>query len=212
MIEPVIIGNCTLYNADCLEIAGSLPKKAAIVSDPPYGMKWDGKVSPGKNGHGGAPRTRHHNVKIIGDDRSFDPFPWLDYPEAILWGSNHYAAKLPLGTTLVWIKRNEAGYGSFLSDAEIAWKKGGHGVYCHKDTSMYALARQRLHPAQKPVGMLRWCIAKTKSPIIIDPYMGVGSTGLASLAEGRQFIGVELDRAYFEIACKRIQEAINNKE
>lgn len=189
-----------------------LPLDAAIVSDPPYGMKWSGKVREGPNGHGTRGKTRHTGVTILEDDRPFDPASWIRFKEAILWGCNHYSAQLPKGTTLVWIKRNDAAFGSFLSDAELAWKKGGHGVYCIRDLSMNAIARKRVHPTQKPVGLMRWCIAKTKSPLIIDPYLGSGSTGVAAVLEGRQFIGIEQDKQYFEIACKRIQEAVNNKE
>lgn len=159
----------------------------------------------------GAGRTMEA-APILEDDRPFDPAPWIRFKEAILWGCNHYSAQLPKGTTLVWIKRNDAAFGSFLSDAELAWRKGGHGVYCIRDLSMKAIARKRVHPTQKPVGLMRWCIAKTKSPLIIDPYLGSGSTGVAAVMEGRRFIGIEQDKQYFEIACKRIQEAINNKE
>jgi DNA modification methylase len=88
--------------------------------------------------------------------------------------------------------------------------KGGHGVYLHKDLSMNAIAKHRVHPAQKPVGLLRWCIEKLKlkpGDTILDPYMGSGSTGVAALAMGCHFIGVEIDPTHFATAEKRIHEA-----
>ncbi len=69
----------------------------------------------------------------------------------MLWGSNHYAQRLPVGTTLVWLKRNDAGFGSFLSDAELGWMNTGHGVYARRDLSMMAETLTRMHPTQKPI-------------------------------------------------------------
>ena len=66
---------------------------------------------------------------IFGDDCAFDPMPWLAFENVILWGANHYAQQLPVGSTLVWLKRYIHMYGTFLSDAEIGWQKGGCGVY-----------------------------------------------------------------------------------
>lgn len=179
-------------------------------------MNWDSRTARFSGGNNASVAKRGAGVfiarPVLEDDRPFDPAPWMRFKEAILWGCNHYSALLPKGTALVWIKRNDAAFGSFLSDAELAWKKGGHGVYCIRDLSMNAIARKRVHPTQKPVSLMRWCIAKTKSPLIIDPYLGSGSTGVAAVMEGRRFIGIEQDKQYFEIACNRIQEAINNKD
>lgn len=116
--------------------------------------------------------------------------------------------KLPVGATLVWIKRNDVAFGSFLSDAELAWKKNGHGVFCKRDFSMMAEARTRIHPNQKPVSIMEWCISKTKSDIIVDPYMGSGSTGVAAMRAGRKFIGVEINERYFDLACERLRKEI----
>ena len=122
-------GSVTIYHGDCREIAPDLPEGLAVVSDPPYGMKWDGKVTRG-NSHGkkGA-KPLHFGKTIAGDAEPFDPCPWIWYDEAILFGCNHFSQRLPVGTMLVWIKRSDKGFGSFLSDAEVAWMKGGHGVY-----------------------------------------------------------------------------------
>jgi hypothetical protein len=147
---------------------------------------------------------------IKGDDRPFDPTPWLAWRKVILFGANHFATRLPVGTTLVWVKRNEPAYGSFLSDAELAWMKGGHGVYLHKDLSCYAAGKRRSHPTMKPVGLMRWAIGKLKlapRSTVWDPFMGSGSTGLAALELGHDFIGCELDPRYFEAARVRIEAA-----
>jgi len=209
MARVETIGAATLYLGDCRDILPTLGKVDAVVTDPPYGMKWDGKVTVGVNGNGkvGA-KAKHYGVTILEDDRDFDPAPWLSFPKAILFGSNHFGARLPVGTTLVWLKRADGGFGSFLSDAEVAWMKGGHGVYCFRDTSLMAETKYRSHPTQKPVPLMRWCIEKCGgAQIILDPFMGSGTTGVAAVQMGRKFIGIEREPKYFNIACKRIEDA-----
>ena len=215
-MEIVELGSHKLYCADCADALPDLLLSSAIVSDPPYGMKWDTRTSRFGGGNDGSRAKRGAGISVerpvLGDDIPFDPAPWLKFKEVILWGSNHYARSLPRGTSLVWIKRNDAAFGSFLSDAELAWKKGGHGVYCIRDLSMYAIARKREHPTQKPVGLMRWCVTKVKSQLVIDPFMGSGTTGIAAELEGKTFIGIEREQKYFDIACKRIESAISDPE
>ena len=206
----VEIGDATLYHADCRDILPTLDKVDCVVTDPPYGMNLNTdnrRFSGGTAGNiakcGNGPGTGG-GYKIIGDDKPFDPTPLLQFKETIIWGFNHFAAKLPIGTILVWIKRFDNGFGSFLSDAELAWMKGGHGVYCHRDLSMTSITRKRLHPTQKPIGLIRWCIEKCKSDTILDPFMGSGTTGVACARLGRKFIGIEIEKKYFDIACERI--------
>jgi DNA modification methylase len=207
-----IIGDARLYLGDCLEILPTLGEVDAVVTDPPYGMGWDTNTARFSGGstesvaRRGAGKT--DQPRITNDDTPFDPAPWLHLPNVILWGANHYHSRLPVGTTLVWVKRLPAGYGSFLSDAEIAWMKGGHGVYCYQDTSMMREAKDRVHPAQKPILLMRWCIEKINNThTILDPFMGSGTTGVACAKLGRRFIGIELEPRYFDIACKRIEDA-----
>ena len=86
--------------------------------------------------------------------------------------------------------------------------KGGHGVYCRRDLSNYAAALSRSHPTEKPVGLMCWCVERvTPADIILDPFMGSGTTGVACANLGRKFIGIEIDPGYFDIACRRIEEA-----
>ena len=203
--------NYQLFQGDCLEILPKLTGIDAIVGDPPYGGDFDTdytRFTMGPNGHG-KPSLRNHDA-VIGDDQPFDPSPWLGFKKVILWGSNHFAQRLPVGTTLVWIKRFDGGFGSFLSDAELAWMKGGHGVYCQRDTSLFAETRNRLHATQKPVDLMKWCIGLLSLPVgatILDPYMGSGTTGVAALQLGYNFIGIEITEHYFKVARKRIEDA-----
>lgn len=205
--------NVTLYCGDCLEM---LPIHAdAVISDPPYGMRLNTDNSRFSGGH------LSHNTgnncgtgqgkPMLGDDVPFDPSIWLDYPKVVLWGMNHFAARLPVGTTLVWIKKNDSAFGRFLSDAELAWMKGGCGVYCRRDLTMNAEARTRVHPTQKPVAIMQWCMEKAKVPAgatVLDPYMGSGTTGIACMHTGRRFIGIEKDPRFFDAACRRLEREL----
>ena len=223
MTDPVIIGNATLYLGDCREILPTLPKVDAVITDPPYGMNFDtdSRRFSGFTQDGLPPRGEGRGDRLIyGDDEPFDPEPWMAFPKVVMWGSNHYAQRLSIGTTLVWLKRSPQHYGTFLSDAEVAWQKGGHGVYVFyaEDSN----ARRRLenngdvfggstaHPTQKPVALMEWCIERAKVPagsVIFDPYMGSGTTGVAAHRHGMKFIGIEREPKYFEIACRRIEDA-----
>jgi site-specific DNA-methyltransferase (adenine-specific) len=198
---------------NCLDVLPTLGKVDAVVTDPPYGMKWDTdctRFSGGLRHHRIASPGRDWGSPVAGDREPFDPTPWLAFPKVVLWGSNHFGSRLPVGTTLVWVKRNETAFGSFLSDAEVGWMKGGHGVYLHKDLSMNAVAGKRAHPNQKPVGLMLWCLGRLKlspSATVLDPYMGSGTTGLACLELGLNFIGIECDPAHFAAAERRINAA-----
>ena len=204
----------TVYQGDCLDVLPTLTGVDAIITDPPYGMRWNTDATRFSGGHRASAEKRGQGRNwehgVAGDDRPFDPSPWLSFPRVVLWGCNHFASRLPVGTTLVWIKRNDAAFGSFLSDAELAWMKGGHGVYCRRDLSMNAEATRRGHPTQKPVSLMAWCMDRAKVPAgatVLDPYCGSGTTGVACLNTGRRFIGVEIDPGYFDIACRRLEAA-----
>lgn len=210
-----------LIQGDSLAVLPTLgldPARTAVVTDPPWGTNNDTdstRFSGGKYGDGRRGRGHDDWPEVMGDDRPFDPMPWLGFGRVILWGANHYAQRLPPGSTLVWIKRADELFGSFLSDAEIAWQKGGCGVYCYREQFPPPCRIREgvgavLHPNQKPVGLLRWCIGRLKIPpgwTILDPYMGSATTGIAALEMGYDFVGIEQNPAYFAVASKRLDEA-----
>jgi site-specific DNA-methyltransferase (adenine-specific) len=203
-----------LHLGDCLEILPTLGEIDACISDPPYGMNWNTDSSRFSGGHRASVARRGQGRddwgSVFNDNKIFDPTPFLKYDQVVLFGSNHFCAYLPVGTTLVWLKRLDPAFGSFLSDGEIAWQKGGYGVYAFRDTSNMALANDRLHPTQKPVPLMRWCIERQKPAprTILDSYLGSGTTGVACVQLGRKFIGIEIEERYFSIACRRIADEL----
>lgn len=207
-----IVGDATLYLGDFREILPTIGRVDAVVTDPPYGMNWN---TDNTNFSGG--RRKYNDGRsdwgaIIGDDKPFDPAPWLGYNQCILWGANHYAQRLPIGTNLIWLKKPQELFGTFLSDAEIGWMKGGYGVFVHykqfPPPSRMAEhdGQHPAHPTQKPLSLMSWCVQKT-SGTVLDPFMGSGTTGVACTKLGRRFIGIEIEERYFDIACRRIEAA-----
>ena len=203
----------TLYNGDCLEYLPTIEDKSKVivVSDPPYGCKNDCDYT---RFSGGLSDSKNYRSGIHGDDTPFDPTPWLQFPKVIMWGYQFFADKVPQGTVLVWLKRRDNQMGKFLSDCELAWQKGGKGVYLYRHIwngfdRESERGEKALHPSQKPVALMEWCIERISEPgdTIFDPFMGSGATGIACYNLGRSFIGCELDAGYFEIAKKRIAEA-----
>lgn len=217
IIREERIGRQRLILGDCLAVMPLLGKVDAVVTDPPYGMKHPADSARFSGGTAKRGRGSSHR-KIAGDERPFDPSPCLAMGDAaIVWGLNHFPQALQPGTALVWLKRNDKALGTFLSDAEIGWFSKGRGVYAFRWVnagSMVALDWQgdayakSAHPTQKPVALMEWCLgflpdAKT----ILDPFMGSGTTLVACQRMGRHGTGIELDPDYFDIACRRVDEA-----
>jgi len=212
----VIIGDCTLYLGDCLEVMPTLDRVGSVVTDPPYGIKY----SHGKGGGKLAKSTVFDNHAIIGDDKPFDPTPFLNFETVILFGANHYADKLPPSSCwLIWDKRDGICTND-QADCEMAWtnKKSPARLIRHLWNGMLKASEKgvaRVHPTQKPVAVMEWClglVTKRISLPVLDPFMGSGTTGVACAKLGRKFIGIELDEAYFNIACERIQKAYDQPD
>ena len=204
----------TIYHGDCREVLPTLPKVDLVLTDPPYGINLNtdnsrfsggtkGNMAKCGNGIGSA-----EGKPIANDSKPFDPsFLSAIGKSQIVWGWNNYPQAFPRGACLVWLKRNDEAFGSFLSDAETAWMSKGHGVYCRRDLSNNAIANERVHPTQKPVSLMLWCLGFfPKAETILDPFMGSGTTLVAAKQLGRRAIGIELEEKYCEIAAKRLSQ------
>lgn len=201
----------TLMLGDCREMAAGLSYDA-VVSDPPYGIAYE----KGTGGNGAQPKERRRDYgPIVGDSEPFDPSPWLSRP-CILWGANHFAARLPHGRWMAWNKLGSMEPWDSFSDVEFAWQntRGADRIF---SLLWKGLAQgekigggQRYHPTQKPIGLMTWCIEQLPDgcQTILDPYMGAGTTGLACVRLGRRFTGIEIEPRYFDIACRRISDEL----
>ena len=202
------IGDCRLILGDCLQF--DWPADVGVLADPPYGIRY----SPGGGGNGWTKgRKTFSGADLVrGDTEHFDPSPWLGFAECVLWGANHYADSLPPSDRwLVWDKRQEGLVNDF-ADCEMAWSsiKGPARVFRHLWNGAFRKSERgeaRVHPTQKPVALMEWCLGFMRSKTILDPFMGSGTTGVACVNLGRKFIGIEIDEKYFDIACKRIEAA-----
>ena len=212
----VVIGDAELYEGDCLEVVKCLQSVDAVIADPPYGYGY----KPNRNGSvNSASFIRNFGAEdlLIGDTgkMDFDPRPFLSLaPVQVWWGGNCYADKLPNQKSwFVWFKAD----GNTKIDqghAELAWTNIGTAVrgLNHRWCGMVRDSEkgiQNVHPTQKPVAVMEWCIRHLPetTSTILDPFMGSGTTGVACVKQGRKFIGIELDPGYFDIACKRIEAA-----
>jgi site-specific DNA-methyltransferase (adenine-specific) len=206
----------TIYHGDCREILPTMPRCDLILTDPPYGIDLDTDNSRFSGGNVASVARCGNGVgtsggaKIANDAAPFDPSFLLAHADAhIIWGWNNYPDKLPRGACLVWLKRYDEAFGSFLSDAETAWMSKGHGVYCRRDLSNNAISRTRAHPTQKPESLMVWCLGFFPSArTIVDPFMGSGTALVAAKSLGRRAFGIELEERYCEIAAKRLSQEV----
>lgn len=201
MTEPVIIGRATLYLGDCREVLPALEPADAIVTDPPYGIG-AGKMSFGKW------RTSRMPDEDW-DDTAADlrPLLALERP-SVIFGGNYYLLP-PARCFLVWNKG--AGFrGRDFAECEMAWTNfdAVARVFTY-DPLAGGDYRDKQHPTQKPVAVMKWAISHVPPPAetILDPFMGSGSTGVAAVQMGRSFIGIEREQHYFDVACHRLEQA-----
>jgi site-specific DNA-methyltransferase (adenine-specific) len=217
MTEIVTIGTATLYHDDCREILPTLGGGEVVISDPPYGIgyKVNARTPRGKKLKGTTPLSTSSRGMIYGDDRPFDPTPWLAFHRAALFGANYFCDRLPPnGTWLVWDKRGNSKPDDH-ADAELVWLTDTSVIRIHRQ-KWRGVVREgeencshspKLHPNQKPVALLAKimdALDVTPSDTVVDPYMGAGSTAIAALRRGAKFIGCEISSEFFDVACKRI--------
>jgi site-specific DNA-methyltransferase (adenine-specific) len=192
LFERVEIGPHVLYRGDCLEVLPTLSGVDAVVTDPPF----DGYTDYGWNevAWGSLPEW----MKTV---RGFWCWKGAEFP--LKWTARHIWAKA---------NRNIGECGEQYEEIyEVNGGKTGlvlrHAVI---DSPMNATLNGDVfldHPCQKPIRLMKRIIKRVKGTIL-DPFMGSGTTGAACASIGRRFIGIEKEPKYFDIACKRIQEAM----
>lgn len=201
----VTIGNCTLYQGDCREILPLLGKVDAVVTDPPYGMSFKSNYRV----------IEHREIANDNDDKL------LKWACQIETGHSKYVFcrwdniyEMPKPKSLItWVKNNWS-MGDLRHEharqTEVALFYDGpeHEWGCGRPTDVVMAARtgNEYHPTEKPVELMQKVLKWTKG-VIVDPFMGSGTTGVACVKMNRHFIGIELDPDYFQIAVQRIKNA-----
>ena len=187
------IGDATLYLGDCRDILPTLGKVDAVVTDPPYGVdfaEWDGEAAMDW-----LPMARDlapsvfvtTGIKNLHDWQAPDWIAAYSYPNgfkrAMGGGFNSWEPVLIYGRNTLQLD--------------------------HKQFPAVASEKVDGHPCPKPLAPFKWLISEATQPgdIVLDPFMGSGTTGVACLLLGRAFVGIERDPSYFQIACRRLEAA-----
>ncbi len=205
-------GLITIYRGDCRQIVPWLPRFDLLLADPPYGIGVAPKGTVGGTAKARIPSTRFRPVTWD----SAPPPPWLlemliDHAKwAVLWGGNYYRSLGRSSCWLVWDKRNDA---TSFADCELAWTNFRRAVRIYRWRWNGMLQEDmrnkelRVHPTQKPVSLMTWCIGWAKGATsILDPFMGSGTTLVAAQRLGLRAVGIERDESYCAAAVRRLQE------
>jgi DNA modification methylase len=231
MREPDVVldsGNIRLYCGDCLEILPALEAGSvdAVVTDPPYGIGF--KYATHKddaNGYGEFVWGAVSGAEALAKDGS-PVFVWQAMPNAprfsewfprqwrVFAACKNFVQMRPTAMqysfdpVLVWWKGGKASWsaGTASRDYHVADTTPG-GRKKHGDVV-------EGHPCPRPLHQVSHVIEQWVIPdgVAIDPFMGSGTTGVACVKTGRKFIGIELDRGYFDIAVKRIEKALQERD
>ena len=217
IIREERIGDCRLIQGDCLEVMKELEAVDAVVTDPPYGIgESAGKAKTRTSGltskiNGASKYQRDYGDKNWDDKTADDAvhFARAIAKHSVIFGGNYYDLP-PTSCWLIWDKMNGA---TDFADCEMAWTDLPKAVrklsLLWNGCMRVERHIERQHPTQKPVRIMEWCIEHLPkdAQTILDPFMGSGTTLVACAKMGRKGIGIELDPDYFEIACKRVEEA-----
>jgi len=192
------IGDATLYLADCREVLPTLGQFDAVITDPPFGL--------GEKMQGGTWGAKVGFKEMLDWDAEA---PSVDLllkiagmaSSVVMWGGNYFGLPASRGW-LVWDKANAV---PTMADVELAWTnldrpaKRFRGLVGRVEFG---------HPTQKPLDLMLWTLEQAGNPSrVLDPFMGSGTTGVACAQLGRSFTGIEREAKYFDIACKRIEQA-----
>ena len=213
IIKEERIGGQRLILGDCLEVMKELGGFDAVVTDPPYGIGASQEKFYNHNNKSkrwANPRQKNYNYgdwdKLPASKQSIDLLRNKSKSQ-IIFGGNYFDLP-PSSCWLVWNKLGSA----VFADAELAWTNMNKAV--RSIDYLWAgfqkkKPEQRFHQTQKPLEVMEWSIGHlpNSSQTILDPFMGSGTTLVACQRLGRNGTGIELDPEYFEIACKRVEEA-----
>ena len=221
-------GTVQLYLGDCLDVLPHLGKVDAVVTDPPYGVGLKGKRA--KQRRGGV--TVRNDTYAAPDTTEYIKSVVVPSVQLALQMAN--AGAVTCGIRSLWLYPPAVDMGCFFSAAGTGM--GRWGFTCSQPILYYGAdpylregmgsrpnscgqtypndANEIDHPCAKPIRQWLWLVNRTslKGETILDPFMGSGTTGVACIRLGREFIGIELEPKYFDIAVERCKKALRDKE
>ena len=186
----------TIYHGDCREILPGLTADV-VVTDPPYGIGFAGQPTKWQRRAGASPERW--------DDEAPDLAAVLAAaPTSCIWGGNYFPLP-PSRGWLVWTKPDAP---PSMGSVELAWTNRDQNAR-HISHSISATNAERVgHPTQKPLRVMRWCLEAMPPGLILDPFMGSGTTLRAAKDLGRKAIGIEIEERYCEIVAKRLAQEV----
>ena len=198
--ERVVIGDAELWLGDCREVLPLLPAFDLVLTDPPYGIGFAAQPTD---------YQRKNGMKPTDWDNAPAP-DWLfglmreKAAALIVWGGNYYS----LPPTRGWLAWRKPDAPPSMADLELAWTSYDMNSKMLDHSISATNAERAGHPTQKPLRVIAWSLSFAKdAQTVCDPFMGSGTTGVACAQLGRKFTGIERERKYFDIACRRIEDA-----
>lgn len=224
------IGAATLYLADCLDVLPTLGRVDAVVADPPYGIphQFGQNIRPDGVRTLQFPWDGQHVNGVVADACAAccdlaDAHFWFCGLEQSAILSQTMMARGLTPKPAAWVKEcpPPAGFGNWWpSGFELAvyayrsgaWFGDTDAKRCnvfYSDSYRHGQPGKVDHPTQKPLGLIGRIVSAIVPPsgIALDPFMGSGTTGVACAQMGRGFVGIEIEPRYFDIACRRIEDA-----
>jgi DNA modification methylase len=216
-----VIGNCELYLGDSLEILPLLDPVDAVVTDPPYGVML-GKLNTGQGRKKG--QVKYDGFSDTPEYIKEKVIPIIELSIAmskcalITPGSRNLLLYPQYDDIGVWFNPAGSGvgrWGFILAHMILYYGKNPKATKPGNGASSAWLKQERIgdikniHPCPKPLNFMKWAVNKVsfENQIILDPFMGSGTTGVACIDLNRKFIGIEINETYFNAACKRIELA-----
>jgi site-specific DNA-methyltransferase (adenine-specific) len=218
------IGACTLYRADCRDVLPGLPPVESLITDPPYGLGLTGKA--GRYRH--APRAKRAET-YRGYADTLENFETIIVPSlqqaltlascGLVFMAGLHIFKLPPGELGAFYLPSGCGSMAWGFQNFIHFVLYGHDPYLatgqgRRPNGKYGLwvndANGIAHPCAKPLAAMQWAVHRASLPgyTVLDPFMGSGTTGVACVQQGRAFLGIEIERQYFDVACARLTHAV----
>lgn len=214
------IGDATLYLGDCREILPGLGTVDAVVTDPPYGVML------------GEQRDRRGDHILVKDrydgyQDTRENFAGIVVPGVTSALESAKRGLVFVSASTAWMLPAPDGIGGvYLPSAQGRFIWGFRSfapclLYGHAPALQFGcratafqsseISEKNGHPCPKPIGWMTWAVSLASLPneTILDPFMGSGTTGVAAVKLGRRFIGIEVEPRYFDIACRRIQAAVD---